>query len=383
MIDANPKLFSPFQLRSVKVRNRVVISPMCQYSADDDGRVNDWHLVQLGRYALGGAGLVFAEATAVSREGRITHGDLGIWSDEHIPGLRRLAEFLRTHGAVAGIQLSHAGRKGSAQRPWHGGAPLDHDSSCKESAWPTVSASALPLRDDAPAPDALDTTAMQSLKQAFVAAAQRALDAGFDVIELHCAHGYLLHQFLSPLSNKREDCYGRNRESRCRYPLEVVEALRAAIPEDKPLLVRISAVDGLEDGWSLEDSLYFAGELKARGVDLIDCSSGGLGGAATASGVPRGFGFQVPYAETIRRQADIPTLAVGLIVEARQAEMILRRGQADLIAIAREALNNPNWALHAEQALRAEADFNQWPEQVGWWLANRARTLKKLTKSWT
>jgi len=383
MIDANPKLFSPFQLRSVKARNRVVISPMCQYSADDDGRVNDWHLVQLGRYALGGAGLVFAEATAVSREGRITHGDLGIWSDEHIPGLRRLAEFLRTHGAVAGIQLSHAGRKGSAQRPWHGGAPLDHDSSCKEIAWPTVSASALPMRDDAPAPEALDTTAMQSLKQAFVAAAQRALDAGFDVIELHCAHGYLLHQFLSPLSNKREDCYGRNRESRCRYPLEVVEALRAAIPEDKPLLVRISAVDGLEDGWSLEDSLYFAGELKARGVDLIDCSSGGLGGAATASGVPRGFGFQVPYAETIRRQADIPTLAVGLIVEARQAEMILRRGQADLIAIAREALNNPNWALHAEQALRAEADFNQWPEQVGWWLANRARTLKKLTKSWT
>lgn len=383
MIDANPKLFSPFQLRSVKARNRVVISPMCQYSADDDGRVNDWHLVQLGRYALGGAGLVFAEATAVSREGRITHADLGIWSDEHIPGLRRLAEFLRTHGAVAGIQLSHAGRKGSAQRPWHGGAPLDQDSSCKESAWPTVSASALPLRDDAPAPEALDTTAMQSLKQAFVAAAQRALDAGFDVIELHCAHGYLLHQFLSPLSNKREDCYGRNRESRCRYPLEVVEALRAAIPEDKPLLVRISAVDGLEDGWSLEDSLYFAGELKARGVDLIDCSSGGLGGAATASGVPRGFGFQVPYAETIRRQADIPTLAVGLIVEARQAEMILRRGQADLIAIAREALNNPNWALNAEQALRAEADFNQWPEQVGWWLANRARTLKKLTKSWT
>ncbi|MCL1484643.1 MAG: NADH:flavin oxidoreductase/NADH oxidase [Marinobacter sp.] len=282
---------------------------------------------------------------------------------------------------LAGIQLGHAGRKGSTQRPWHGSTPLDKDSSGKESAWPTVSASALPLREDAPVPEALDAAALKSLKQAFVDATRRALSAGFEVIELHCAHGYLLHQFLSPLSNLREDCYGGELASRCRYPLEVVEALRESIPGDKPLLVRISAVDALEDGWTLEDSLYFAGELKARGVDLIDCSSGGLGGAATASGAPRGFGFQVPYAEAIRRQVDIPTMAVGLIVEARQAETILRRGQADLVAIAREALNNPNWALHAEQALRAEADFKQWPEQVGWWLANRARTLKKLAKS--
>ncbi|SDK72098.1 NADH:flavin oxidoreductase/NADH oxidase [Billgrantia gudaonensis] len=382
MTEHDPKLFSPFRLRGVGARNRVVISPMCQYSADE-GRVNDWHLVQLGRYALGGAGLVFAEATAVSRAGRITHGDLGIWSDEHIPGLRRLADFLRTQGAVAGIQLGHAGRKGSTQRPWHGGAPLEPNSSGstgKEGAWPTVSASALPLRENAPAPEAMDAAALMTLKQDFVNATRRALSAGFQVIELHCAHGYLLHQFLSPLSNLREDRYGGELASRCLYPLEVVEALRAAIPEDKPLLVRISAVDALEDGWTLDDSLYFARELKARGVDLIDCSSGGLGGAATASGAPRGFGFQVPYAEAIRRQVDIPTMAVGLIIEAQQAETILRQGQADLVAIAREALNNPNWALHAEQALRSEAGFEKWPEQAGWWLANRARTLKKLAK---
>ncbi|PMR74776.1 NADH:flavin oxidoreductase/NADH oxidase [Billgrantia endophytica] len=378
MDSAGSRLFSPLRLRGLEIPNRVVISPMCQYSAEE-GLVNDWHLVQLGRYALGGAGLVFTEASAVTRDGRITHGDLGIWSDEHIPGLRRLAQFLRQHGAVPAIQLGHAGRKGSTQRPWEGGAPLQADTS-GEAPWPTLSASPLPLSERAPSPTALSPTRLEVLKQAYVDAAGRALEAGFEVIELHCAHGYLLHQFLSPLSNQRKDQYGGDRSARCRYPLEVVDALRACIPEHLPLLVRISVVDALEGGWSLEDSIDFASHLKAAGVDLIDCSSGGLGGPATAAGVPRGYGFQVPFAEAVRREADIPTMAVGLIVDAKQAEAILQQAQADLIAIAREALFNPNWALHAEQALSPETGFSRWPQQVGWWLANRARILRKLGK---
>lgn len=372
------QLFTPLRLRGIELRNRVVISPMCQYSAVE-GMVNDWHLVQLGRYALGGAGMVFAEASAVTRDGRITHGDLGIWSDTHIPGLRRLATFLHQQGATPAIQLAHAGRKGSVQRPWEGGAPLNlSQHAADEPPWPTVSAGDQPQDDQAPLPLALSVAEMEALKHRYVEAAQRAVEAGFEVIELHCGHGYLLHQFLSPLSNNRQDGYGGSLTNRCRYPLEIVAAIRKSLPENMPMLVRLSAVDGLPGGWELQDSLYLSQHLKEAGVDMVDCSSGGLTGSATANRMKRGYGFQVPFAATIRQTVGIPTMAVGFIVEAAQAEAIVQRGQADLVAIAREALVNPHWALHAEQQLDPQAGFERWPQQVRGWLANRARALKRL-----
>ena len=379
MQSSQPRLFTPFRLRGVALKNRVVISPMCQYSSAD-GFANDWHLVQLGRFALGGAGLIFTEAAAVSAEGRITHGDLGIWSDKHIPGLRRLSEFIKSQGAVPAIQLAHAGRKGSSQRPWHGGAALGEADEIErgEAAWPTVAPSPLPVSENAPPPRELTEADLAGIKHEFQAAAARALQAGFDVIELHCAHGYLLHEFLSPLANARSDQYGGELANRCRFPLEVARLLRESWPQEKPMFVRISAVDGVDGGWTVDDSVYFADRLKALGIDVVDCSSGGLAGSATAARVPRGLGFQVGFAEAVRRRSDIATMAVGLILEPEQAETILENGQADLIAIAREALFNPNWTLHAEQQLRGEPVFDQWPEQAGWWLANRARTLAKL-----
>lgn len=374
------QLFTPLRLGGVETPNRIVISPMCQYSAIE-GMVNDWHLVQLGRYALGGAGMVFAEASAVTRDGRITHGDLGIWSDRHIPGLRRLATFLSQQGSIPAIQLAHAGRKGSAARPWEGGAPLSaSDYTPGEPPWPTVSSGDKPLADQDSPPSTLTIAEMKVLKSDYVKAAKRALSAGFKVIELHCGHGYLLHQFLSPLSNNRQDTYGGSLTNRCRYPLEIVDALRVILPEHTALLVRISAVDGQVDGWNLQDSIHFGCRLKEVGVDMIDCSSGGIAGSATTTGITRGYGFQVPFAEAIRQAVEIPTMAVGLIVEAVQAEEVLQRGQADLIAIAREALVNPHWALHAEQQLNPKAGFESWPQQVRSWLANRARTLQRLSK---
>jgi 2,4-dienoyl-CoA reductase-like NADH-dependent reductase (Old Yellow Enzyme family) len=379
MSNPAPHLFQSFRLRNVECRNRVVISPMCQYSARD-GFVSDWHLVELGRYALGGAGMVFVEATAVEKRGRITHGDVGLWSDEHIPGLRRIADFLRAEGSVPGIQLGHAGRKGSAQRPWHGGGALgavDREQRGEE-AWETVAPSALPVGENWHTPVALEAADLEDLKSAWRDAAERANEAGFDVIELHCAHGYLLHQFLSPISNTRTDGYGGSLEARCRFPLEVARVLRDTWPADKPMFVRVSAVDGVDGGLSLDDTLYFARALKALDIDLIDCSSGGIGGSATAARVPRGYGFQVPYAEAVRERVGIPTMAVGLIVDPAQAEAIVAKGQADLVAIAREALVDPNWPLHAEQALLGGATFERWPEQFDWWLTNRARTLEKL-----
>ncbi|SDL63197.1 2,4-dienoyl-CoA reductase [Modicisalibacter muralis] len=376
----SPLLHSPLQLRSVTLRNRVVISPMCQYSAQN-GYANDWHLVQLGRYALGGAGLIFTEATAVEERGRITHGDLGLWTDEQIPGLRRITDFLRTQGAAPAIQLSHAGRKGSAQRPWHGASQLSAADLAErdEARWDTVAPSAVPPTHEWIPPHALEQDELVELKQAWRSAARRSREAGFEVLEIHAAHGYLLHQFLSPLSNTRNDRYGGSREGRCRYPLEIVEAVRAEWPEDKPLFMRISAVDGAEDGWQLEDSLALCDELKTRGVDVVDCSSGGLARPAVAAPTVRQeYGFQVPFAAAIRNACRLPTMAVGLILDPEHAESVLQENRADLIAIAREALNNPNWALHAEQALDDNAGFSNWPEQIGWWLANRSRRLQAL-----
>jgi 2,4-dienoyl-CoA reductase-like NADH-dependent reductase (Old Yellow Enzyme family) len=370
------RLFTPLTLRGLTLRNRVVISPMCQYSATD-GMANDWHLVHLGRFAIGGAGLVIAEATAVQPRGRITHGDLGLWSDEHIAPLARVAAFLKAHGAAAGIQLGHAGRKASTQRPWFGNGPVGPEDLARGDApWPVVSASATPLAEGWLVPEALDEAGMAALTADFAAAARRADAAGFDVIDLHAAHGYLLHQFLSPIANRRNDAWGGSLEGRMRFPLEVARALREAWPAEKPLFVRISCTDHVEGGLTLADTAIFARELAAIGVDLIDCSSGGVAGSATNQ--PRGWGFQVPYAAEIRAAAAIPTMAVGLIVDAHQAEAVLADGAADLVAIAREALADPNWALHAEAALQPESGFADWPVQAGWWLERRASLIGKL-----
>jgi 2,4-dienoyl-CoA reductase-like NADH-dependent reductase (Old Yellow Enzyme family) len=373
------RLFAPITIRGVTLRNRVVISPMCQYSASD-GLANDWHFVHLGRFAIGGAGLVIAEATAVSPEGRITHGDTGLWNDAQIEPFARVVRFGKEHGAAAGVQLAHAGRKASSQRPWFGNGPLTPaDAAMGEVAWQAVSASALPVNADYPAPAALDEAGIARIVDSFRDAAARALKAGFDMIELHSAHGYLLHQFLSPLSNTRNDGYGGDREGRMRLPLDVVRAIRSVWPQDKPLFVRVSAVDHVEGGLTIEDSIAYAKALRPLGVDVIDCSAGGIQGSA-ATRIPSGYGFQVPYAEQIRREARMPTQAVGLVVDPHQAEEILAQGRADLIAIAREALRNPNWALHAREALEPAAaeSLTQWPKQSDSWLARRKTILEKL-----
>jgi 2,4-dienoyl-CoA reductase-like NADH-dependent reductase (Old Yellow Enzyme family) len=295
--------------------------------------------------------------------------------------LRGIAAMLRDLGAVPGIQLGHAGRKASTQRPWQGHGPLGAEDSARgEPPWPVVAPSPLPVAEGWQTPHQLDRDGLAAIVEAWRTATLRALDAGFEVVELHCAHGYLLHQFLSPLSNTRNDGYGGDFAGRCRFPLEVARAVRGAWPDDKPMFVRLSATDWIEGGWTLEDSVVFARDLKALGVDVIDCSSGGMVGvSATAAAVPRHPGFQVPFAETIRREAGIATMAVGLILDGPQAEAILRDGRADLVAIGREALVDPNWPLRARQQLTGDGDFDGWPEQAGWWLGRRARTLDRKT----
>lgn len=370
-------LGSPITLRSVTLPNRIAISPMCQYSAKD-GLVGDYHLVHLGRFALGGAGLIFMEATAVVAEGRITHGCPGLWQDDQIPSLRRITDFIRSIGSIPAIQLAHAGRKASMQRPWHGNGPLDErDFARGEQPWEIVAPSALPLDEGWLVPRSLERDDMKKLLGDWVAAAKRAADAGFEVVEVHAAHGYLLHSFLSPLSNRRKDAYGGDREGRSRFPLEVIEAVRRAWPTDKPLFVRLSAVDGLEGGWDLEDTIWLARRLKDIGVDVIDCSSGGLAGSATAARVKRYPGFQLPMAEAVRREAGMPTMAVGLILQGSQAEQALAAGQADIIAVGREALANPNWPLEAlaEVEGKKPESYRRWPQQAGWWLERRAGAM--------
>jgi 2,4-dienoyl-CoA reductase-like NADH-dependent reductase (Old Yellow Enzyme family) len=372
------RLFAPLKLRGIETKNRVVISPMCQYSAED-GLASDWHFVHLGRFALGGAGIVMVEATAVTKAGRITHGDMGIWSDAHIAPLARIAMFLRDHGAVPAIQFAHAGRKASMQRPWFGNGPLNADDFLRgDTPWDIVAPSAIPLDEGWLMPTELTADDLDGLRDTYRAAVERAIKAGFDILEVHMAHGYLMHSFLSPLSNKRSDKYGGDRAGRMRFPLEVAETARAAWPADKPMFVRISSVDGIDGGWTIEDSVAFARELKARGVDAIDCSSGGLTGSATAARIPRGYGFQLPFAARIRKEAEIATMAVGLIVHPQQAEDALADGAADLIAIGREAMFDPNWALHAEMALGAAEGYGSWPKQAGWWLERREPGLRKL-----
>ncbi len=372
-----PLLFTPMNLRSVKLKNRIVISPMCTYSARN-GLVNDWHLVHLGKLAQGGAGLIFTEAAAVEEHGRITHGDIGVWSDEHVPGLARIVSFIKSQGAVAAIQLAHAGRKAAMQRPWHGNGPLDDtDRARGESEWHVVAPSAIPLDEGWLQPHELSVNEIHDLQSNWCLAAERALRAGFEVIEIHSAHGYLGHEFLSPITNKRRDEYGGDLAGRMRFTLELADKLREVWPDDKPLFTRISSVDSIDGGWTIEDSITLAAELKSRGVDVIDCSSGGLMGSATAARVKRRPGFQVPFAERIRRDADISTMAVGLILDGPQAEQILQSQQADLIAIGREVLNDPNWPLHAETQLGCQGHFESWPEQYGWWLDKRQQSMDR------
>jgi 2,4-dienoyl-CoA reductase-like NADH-dependent reductase (Old Yellow Enzyme family) len=376
----SPLLFSPLQLRGLSLKNRVVISPMCQYSARD-GMPDDWHFVHLGKMATGGAGLVFTEAAAVVPEGRITHGDLGIWSDAHVPAYRRITDFIRSQNSVPAIQLAHAGRKASMQRPWHGNGPInDNDRARGENVWRTVAPSPIAMDNGWLVPHELSIADIKDLQEAWRKAALRSLEAGFEVIEMHSAHGYLSHSFLSPLSNTRTDAYGGDLKGRMRFTLELTEVLRAAWPKDKPLFVRVSSVDGLEGGWTLDDTVVLAKELAARGVDVLDCSSGGLLGSATAARIKRGPGFQVPFAERVKKETPLKTMAVGLILDGPQAEQILRDDQCDLIAIGRQSLYNPNWALHAQVALDAQGEYEAWPQQYGWWLDKRQHILNDEAK---
>jgi 2,4-dienoyl-CoA reductase (NADPH2) len=335
---------------------------MCQYCAHD-GHADDWHFVHLGSRAVGGAGLVIAEASAVTPEGRITPGDLGIWSDDHIPMLARIAAFIKRMGASPGIQLAHAGRKASCRVPQEGGAQLPLDGG----GWETIAPSPIAFNDGDRAPKVLDENGIRSVTTAFTAAARRAIEAGFEVIELHAAHGYLLHEFLSPLSNHRTDQYGGSLENRMRLASEVANELRQVMPSDMPFFVRISATDWVDGGWGLKQSIELARVLKQCGVDLIDCSSGALVPHAT---IPVGRSYQVPFAAAIRAEAEIMTGAVGIIIEPAQANEIITSGSADLVLLAREMLREPYWALKAQQALNQEPS---WPWQYGYAVKRRAK----------
>jgi 2,4-dienoyl-CoA reductase-like NADH-dependent reductase (Old Yellow Enzyme family) len=376
-----PLLFSPMKLRDITLKNRVVIAPMHQY-ASKEGFTTDWHIVNAGRFATGGAGLVIVESTKVDRRGCGTVGDLGLWNDDFIPGLARVASFIRENGSVPGIQLGHSGRKARRFRPWEGGKPLTEEAASKEvsdwDAWELVAPSALAASHTDPEPRALSHAEVQELVVMWGAAAARADTAGFDVLEIHAAHGYLLHQFLSPVANHRNDEYGGSIENRMRFACEVVSAVRANWPESKPLFMRFSVED--DAGWGPDESVDLARAVKPLGVDVIDCSSGGMRGGPVDRG-PVTYGYQVPYSERLRTDADIMTMAVGLIVHADHAQAILASGQADLIALAREALYNPNWPLDAALKLGVGDAFDAAPPNAAYWLAKRAETITMMEPS--
>ncbi|MCW3092142.1 MAG: NADH:flavin oxidoreductase/NADH oxidase [Ferruginibacter sp.] len=345
-------LFEPIRIRNIELKNRIAVSPMCEYSSVD-GFANDWHLVHLGSRAVGGAGLIITEAAAVSPEGRITPADLGIWKDEHIPFLQRINEFIVSEGAVPGIQLAHAGRKASHHVPWKGGKFL----SPEEGAWQTLAPSAIPFIESEPAPKEMDAEDIRQTIADFAAAAERAMQAGFKVIEIHAAHGYLLNEFYSPLSNHRQDEYGGSFENRTRLLVEITQAVRKVIGEELPLFVRISATDWVEGGFNGDDAVQLAALLKTHSVDLIDCSSGGI---SPDQKIAVGPMYQVPYAEKIKRETGLLTGAVGLITTAEDAEQILADQKADLIILARQLLRDPYFPLHAAKALNQDV---QWPVQ--------------------
>ena len=372
-----PLLFTPLTIRGLTLANRVVVAPMHQYSAVE-GHANDWHLMNAGRYAAGGAGLVVMESTKVERRGCGTVGDLGLWDDKFVPGLARIVDFIHNCGSKAAIQLGHSGRKARTGRPWEGGKPLEPSTDIADwDAWELVAPSALASDARSPVPRALARDEIPAAIEAWGKAAARAHAAGFDAIEIHGAHGFLIHEFLSPVANQRTDEYGGSERNRMRFAIEVVECVRQHWPADKPLFLRLSAED--DAGWGPEQSVALARIVKPLGVDVIDCSSGGILGRAPS--VAPAYDYQVPYAEQIRKDAGILTMAVGLIVHARQAERILADGRADLIAIAREMLYNPNWAIDAAQKLGFDPGFEMLPPPYQYWLSRRAATVPGLTPS--
>jgi 2,4-dienoyl-CoA reductase-like NADH-dependent reductase (Old Yellow Enzyme family) len=368
---SDPLLLSPIKIRGLTLRNRIVVSPMCQY-ASKDGAPTDWHLVHLGKFALGGSGVVFCEETAVEERGRKTYGCAGIYDDSHIPAYRRVTDFIRDHGAAPAIQLGHAGRKASCGPPWTNFRPLtEEDAAAGMTPWRGVSASELPAKPGALTPIALDEAGIEAVIASWRAAAERSIDAGFDICEIHGAHGYLIHQFLSPLSNLRTDAWGGSLENRMRLALRIAEEIRAVWPDDKPVFFRVSAVDGNGGAWDMDDTVALSAALQERGVDVVSCSSGGINGPLNMAVVPRVPGYQVPYAERVRREANIATCAVGLITEPRHAEEILQAGQADLIALARELMVDPNWPVRAGRELGKEDFLDVLPPDYAWWLRRR------------
>jgi 2,4-dienoyl-CoA reductase-like NADH-dependent reductase (Old Yellow Enzyme family) len=347
------KLFSPLKIRNEELKNRIAVSPMCQYSCKD-GIVNDWHLVHLGSRAVGGAGLILTEAAAVSPEGRISPDDAGIWNDEQANAFKRITAFIKSQKAVPGIQLAHAGRKASTYSPWKGSGKV----SIEKGGWQTLAPSAIPFSDNYPNPKVMDEKDIKLVIEQFQKAAERSIEAGFEIIELHFAHGYLVHEFLSPLSNHRTDKYGGNLENRCRLSIEIAKSVRGVIPNGIPLFVRISSTDWVEGGWNIEHSIQLAKWLKEVGVDLIDCSSGGN---VSNAKIPAAPGYQIPFAERIKKEANILTGGVGLITEAHQAEEIIAGGKADIVLLAKEMLRDPYWALHAAKELNA--NLQDFPNQ--------------------
>jgi 2,4-dienoyl-CoA reductase-like NADH-dependent reductase (Old Yellow Enzyme family) len=359
MTDASPKLFSPFKLRDLTLKNRVVVSPMCMYSSQD-GYANDFHLTHLGGLALGGSALVLTEATAVSPEGRISPEDLGLWSDDHIVNLGQIADFVHAQKALIGTQLAHAGRKASTFAPWRGHGGVSPD----QGGWEVLGPDSNPYSGNYPQPRAMTTEDIQKVISDFMAATRRAMIAGFDVVEVHAAHGYLLHQFLSPLSNTRTDEYGGSFENRARLTVEVSRAVRRIFPDHQPVFVRISATDWVEGGWNAEESVQLAKLLKDEGIDVLDVSSGGL---SPAQQISVGPGYQAPFAEQIRRESGIATMAVGMITDAQQAETLLEAGQADLVALARELLRDPRWPQRAAHELGSRIEVpEQYARAVRW-----------------
>jgi 2,4-dienoyl-CoA reductase-like NADH-dependent reductase (Old Yellow Enzyme family) len=369
-------LFTPLTIRGVTLRNRIAVSPMSQYCAVE-GAPTDWHLVHLGKFAMGGAGLVFCEETSVSERSRKTYDCPGIYTDAQARAWRRITDFLHGQGAAAAIQLGHGGRKVATRAPWDGFAPLDEaDAARGRAPWAGMAPSAVPFKPGATVPKEMDADDIRYVIDLHVEAAKRSLDAGFDICEIHGAHGYIIQQFLSPITNLRQDGYGGGLRGRMRFCLELVEAVRDAWPADRPLFFRASCVDGRGGGWSMDDTVVLAGELKARGVDVLDCSSGGIDGPLTLSVVPRVPGYHVPFAERIRREAGIATMAVGLITDGAQANAYLEEGRCDLVALARELMWNPNWPAHAAQQLGHADPLSLLPQNYAWWLRRREEVRK-------
>lgn len=372
-------LFTPFKLRDVSFKNRIAVSPMSQYRAKQ-GFTNDWHLVHLGRFALGGAGLIYVEATAVEADGRRTAGDIGLWTDDQISGLKNITTFLSSEGSVPGIQLSHAGRKASERRPWHGETPIDKEDKQlrDEDSWQSIGPSAVPYADGWPAPLEMSHADIQRVINAFGEAAARAHRAGFKMIEIYAAHGFLIHQFLSPIANHRSDKWGGSPSNRSRFAIEVAKSIRTQWPDELPLAFRLSATDWLDNGLEIDDTVIIARHLKEAGVDMIDVSSGGISGKERPRRMELKQGFQVPFATQISQETDLATMGVGFLWDADVCEQLIAKNQVDMIALARELLANPNWPQHAAQQLGLNNDHDLAPVEAGWWLMKRDRLLNKL-----